>query len=181
MSQSKYASLLFPPKKFHIIGLFRFPVYNDLVPGEAKGIEDISRQQAKHTFELIKLAKRISKDRGIPTKDALDLLSSLDEDNQDILYDYGTELEAIQRDSSGEVAQKIALVTFFIQHRGQAQLPRKRDWQKLDDWTEADTEAIPRRVMEKIFELFTWERDGWPAEEGKDEEPPQLNPPQSKS
>ena len=36
---SKYASLLFSPTEYHEIAPFRFPIYRDLVPGEAKGIE----------------------------------------------------------------------------------------------------------------------------------------------
>ena len=178
---SKYASLLFSPEEYHAIGPFRFPIYHDLVPGEAKGIEAVSRKQSKSTFRSIKLAQRISKDRGISTKEAIALLSDLNEDNQDILYDYAPELEEMQRDSAGAVEQQVALVTLFMRYRGEAKLPRQKDWQKLSDWTEEDTEAIPTRLMEEIFELLTWERDGWPTAEGKDEEAPQLSPPQNNS
>ena len=93
---SKYASLLFGPEKYYEIGPFRFPVYEDLVPGEAKGIEKISRAQSKSTFSSIKLAQRIAKDKEISTKEAVELLSSASEDNQELLYDYVDELEELQ-------------------------------------------------------------------------------------
>lgn len=164
---SKYASLLFSPEEYHVIGPFRFPVYHDLVPGEAKGIEAVGRKQSKSTFRSIKLAQRISKDKGISTKEAINLLSDISEENQDLIYDYASELEEMQRDSAGAVEQQVALVTLFMRYRGEAKLPKSKDWQKLDDWTEEDTEAIPTRLMEEIFKLLTWERDGWPSDEGK--------------
>ena len=179
---SKYASLLFSPEKYHEIGPFRFPVYNDLVPGEAKGIEAVSRQQSKSTFRSIQLAKRIAKDKGISTKEAVDLLSNAAEDNEQLLYDYAADLEELQSAGIGAIEQQIAFVTLFMRYRGEAKLPRSKDWQKLEDWTEADTEAIPTRLMEQIFQLLTWERDGWPSAEGNDqEEEPEASPPPSKS
>jgi hypothetical protein len=166
---SKYASLLFSPEKYHEIGPFRFPIYKDLVPGEARGIETISRKQSKTTFASLKLAQRIAKDRGISTKEAVELLSSNAEDNQEFFYDYATEIEELQSNTVGAVEQQIAYVTLFMQYRGEVKLPRSRDWQKLTDWSEADTEAMPAKYMEEIFRLIGWERDGWPEPEGKSE------------
>ena len=76
---SKYASLLFSPAEYHEIMPFRFPVYHDLVPGEAKGIEEMTRKQSKNTFKSIKVAQKIAKQRGITTKEAVELLSSISE------------------------------------------------------------------------------------------------------
>ena len=179
---SKYASLLFSPEKYHEIGPFRFPVYNDLVPGEAKGIEAVGRQQSKSTFRSIKLAQRIAKDKGISTKEAVDLLSNAAEDDEQLLYDYAEDLEELQSAGIGAIEQQIAFVTLFMRYRGEAKLPRSKDWQKLEDWNEADTEAIPTRLLEQIFQLITWERGGWPSAEGNDqEEEPEASPPPSNS
>lgn len=182
---SKYASLLFTPDKYHEIGPFRFPIYNDLVPGESKGIEEITRKQSKSTFRSIKLAQRIAKDRGVSTKEALELLSQAgDEENQDILYDYASELEELQRENVGATEQQIAFVTLFMRYRGEAKLPRAKDWSKLEDWSEGDTEAMPNKLMHDVFRLITWERDGWPEPkaEGNAPEPEQeVSPPPSNS
>jgi hypothetical protein len=52
----------------------------------------------------------------------------------------------------------------------------------LEDWTEEDTEAIPTKLMEAIFQLITWERDGWPSAGGNEPEAePEFSPPPSKS
>lgn len=182
---SKYASILFSPEKYHEIGPFRFPVYNDLVPGEAKGIEALSRKQSRSTFASIKLAQRIAKDKEITTKEAIELLSNTGEDNQEVLYDYATELEEMQRNSIGAVEQQVAFVTLFMQHRAEVKLPKAKDWERIPDWSEADTEAMPTKLMEEVFQLITWERDGWPEPAGKlpvvVEDEPEFSPPPSKS
>jgi hypothetical protein len=159
---SKYASLLFTPEKYHEIGPFRFPIYNDLVPGEAKGIEAISRKQSRSTYASIKLAQRIAKDKNITTKEAINLLSNTSEDNQEVLYDYASELEEMQRNSIGAVEQQVTFVTLFMQHRAEVKLPRSKDWERVPDWSEADTEAMPTKLMEQVFQMIAWERDGWP-------------------
>ena len=178
---SKYASLLFSPEKYHEIGPFRFPVYNDLVPGESRGIEALSRKQSRSTFSSIKLAQRIAKDKGISTKDAVELLSNTTEENQDLLYDYAGELEELQRNSLGAVEQQIAFVTLFMQYRAEVKLPKSKDWERVEDWTESDTEAMPTRLMEDVFRLISWERDGWPEPQGKQEEEPEFSPPPKNS
>lgn len=185
---SKYASLLFAPEKYYEIGPFRFPIYKDLVPGEAKGVEAISRKQSRSTFASIKLAKRIAQDKGITTKEAIDLLSNTDEDNQEVLYDYASELEEMQRNSIGAVEQQVAFVTLFMQYRAEAKLPKSKDWERVPDWSEADTEAMPTKLMEEVFQLITWERDGWPEPEAEgkppvviEDEEPEFRPLPSKS
>ena len=180
---SKYASILFSPDKYHEIGPFRFPVYNDLVPGESKGIEEIGRKQSKSTFRSIKLAQRIAKDKGITTKEAVNLLGDASTDeNQELLYDYAADLEELQRETVGAVEQQISFVTLFMRYRGEVKMPRTKEWTKLSDWSDADTEAIPTKVMEDVFRMLTWERDGWPEAEaeGNDEEQ-EFSPPPNKS
>lgn len=174
---SKYASILFPPENYHVIGPFRFPIFHDLVPGEAKAIEIISRKQAKAAFKSIKLAQRIAKDRDISTKEAVDLLSNSEDDTRkDLLYDYSDELEEMQSSEVGAVEQQVAFVTVFIQYRGEAKLPKDEIWRKLDDWEPADTEAIPFNMMEQIFQLIMWERDGWPEPAGNSSEAKKASP-----
>jgi hypothetical protein len=164
---SKYASLLFSPEEYHSIGPFRFPVYHDLVPGEARGIEKISRKQSKQAYQSIKLAKRIAEDRKITVREAIDLLSNKqEEDNnetQDLLLNYAGEMESLQADAVSPYEQQIEFVTLFMQYRAEAKI-EGRQWKRLSDWTQADTEEMPTKVMQQIFDLIMWERDGWPSE-----------------
>lgn len=177
---SKYASLLFSPEEYHEIGPFRFPIYHDLVPGEAKGIEEISRKQSRSTFKSIKLAQRVAKDRGISTKEAIDLLGNASDD-ESLIYDYATELEDLQREGVGAVEQQVAFVTVFMKYRAEARLPKSKEWQQLSDWATEDTEAMPTKLMEDVFRLISWERDGWPVEGNEEEAPQEFSPPPTKS
>ena len=167
---SKYASLLFTPEEYYEIGPFRFPIYHDLVPGETRGIEELARKQSRHTFNSIKLAKTIAKDKGITTQEAIDLLGSGAEDNQDVFFDYATELEQLQQMSVGAVEHKVKHVTLFMRFRGEVKLPKAKDYTKLEDWTEEDTESIPNKMLDKITEFISWEQNGWPKDKEGNEE-----------
>lgn len=177
---SKYASLLFETENYHKIGPFRFPIYHTLLPGEAQGIEDITRRQSKSTYHTIKLAQRIAKDKGLATaEEALELLTSnkLDDENkQQFVLEYADEMEALQRDSMGATEQQCHFVTLFIKFRGEAVIPGSgsKQWTPLTDWTPEDTERNP--FVQDIFKLMLWERDGWPspeAEAGNEPEAPE--------
>jgi len=166
---SKYASLLFAPTEYHEIAPFRFPIYHDLVPGEAKGIEEMTRNQSRTTFKSIKIAQRIAKQKGITTKEAVELLSNIsDGQHEEDIYEFAEELEELNRDQVGGVETQIDFVTLFMQYRAEAQINGKKKWEKLSDWTLEDTEAMPTQVLQDIFQLILWERDGWPKE-GNDE------------
>lgn len=161
---SKY-SILFGASKHHIIGPFRFPVYEDLTPGETKEMERINKKQAKSTYKSMKLAQRISKDKDIPIKDAVEILGNLSDDkNEDVLYSYADEIEALSEETMSATEQKIVLVTLFMRFRGQAMLPESDKWINTADWTDEDTEVMPSKTLDSIFQLMLWERDGWPTE-----------------
>ena len=160
---SKYASLLFSPEEYYEIAPFRFPIYHDLVPGEAKGFEEVNRVQSKNTFKSLKIAQKIAKAKNISTKAAVELLSSIAGGADDeLVYEFAEELEDLQRDAMGDVDAKVSFVTLFMQYRAEAQINGKKKWERLDDWTQEDSEAMPTKVFNQIFELMTWERDGWP-------------------
>lgn len=174
---SKYASLLFSPENYHEIGPFRFPIYKDLVPGEAKRIEELSRKQSSSTFKSIKLAQKIAKDRSITTKAAIELLSNAgDKEDEEIMYDYANELEELNNSGIGAVTQQIEYVTLFMKFRAEVKLPGESEWTKTTDWTQEDTEEMPQKYVKEIFELINWEREGWPEKEGKSpDQPPSSN------
>jgi hypothetical protein len=169
---SKYASLLFGPEKYYEVGPFRFPIYKDLVPGESRGIENISRSQSKYTFKSIKLAQKIAKDKNITTKEAIDMLANTSDEDQTTFFDYASEIEELQEIAISATSQKVMLVSLFMKYRGEVKLPKSKEWTKVPDWAEEDTENIPGKVLDKIVEFIEWEREGWPttdAEAGNEE------------
>ena len=170
---SKYASLLFSPDKFYEIGPFRFPIYNDLNPGEIEEIDKANRRQSKNAFKSIKLAQRIAADKGCTVKEAVEMLKNADENGvEDIMYSYGEELEELQDTNLSPVIQQVMYVTVFMQYRGQIRTP-EGEWKDCPDWTEDDTRRTPGKLLAKIFDLILWERDGWPPEGAEGNEPAQ--------
>jgi hypothetical protein len=159
---SRYAKLFFKEKEYHEILPFRFPIYKDLVAGEAEGVEDIARKQAQNTYSLLKIAKAVSKKRKIGVKDALELLSNTESDNE-VLYEHAEELAEIQKDSSTVAEQQIEMVTLFLRFRGE--IKETNEWVETRDWTREDTLLIPSRLLNDIFTFINWERNGWPTGE----------------
>lgn len=159
---SKYSKIFFGQKTYHDILPFRFPIYNDLVAGEIEGIEDLARKQAKNTYALLKIAKDVAQKQEIPVQEALDALSDINQ-NQDLLYEYVEELADIQTQGQSVSEQKIQTVTLFMRYR--AELKERSKWVQVSDWEEADTRAMPRRLLDDIFYFVDWERNGWPSDE----------------
>ena len=160
---SKYTALLFKTEEYHVVGPFRFPIYKDLVPGEAKGIERMARQQSKSTYASLKLAQKIAKDKAIPVQEAVDLMSKAnDKDNQELLYAYAEDLEQLTSGGISQTEQIADFATLCLQYRGEVKLPNEKNWQKTDDWTSDDTNLVPTKVLQEIYDFMLWERDGWP-------------------
>jgi hypothetical protein len=160
---SKYSKLFFQEKEYHDIGPFRFPIYEDLVAGEAEGVENIARKQAQNTYTLLKIAKAVSKKKKISVKAALEILSDAESDNE-VLYDYAEELADIQKDSATVAEQQIEMTTLFLRFRGEVK--DEEGWKTVPDWSREDTLSIPSKLLNQVFEFINWERNGWP-EEGK--------------
>jgi hypothetical protein len=168
---SRYTGLLFTADEYWPIGPFRFPIYKDLVPGEARGIEDLARKQSKSTYASLKLAQRIAADKDIPVKDAVELMSNAStEDNQELLFSYAEELEALTTAGVSTTEQVAAFSTLCIRYRGEVKLPKEKNWTKTDDWTDEDTNQIPTKMLNDIYQFMLWERDGWPEDSEEEKE-----------
>lgn len=160
---SKYSKLYFGDKTYHEIAPFRFPIYEDLVAGEAEGVEEVARKQASNTYGLLKIAKSLSAKKGIPVKEALNILGDTEGvENDEEIYEYIEELSAIQAESSNVSEQKIQMVTLFMRYRGEVK--EKGKWLLVPDWTEEDTRSMPSKILDSIFEFIGWERNGWPKD-----------------
>lgn len=159
---SKY-SILFEAEDFREIGPFRFPIFEDLTPGESRRMEELSKQNSKSTYESMKLARKIAYDHELKINDALAVLQNIGQDeNQNYLFQYAEEVEKLTNASLSELEQKIKFVTIFMQFRGQVKLPPSDEWARTSDWVEEDTEALTKKRLNQIYELLLWERDGWP-------------------
>lgn len=166
---SKYSKLYFNEKVYYTIEPFRFPIYKDLVAGEAEGVEEVARKQATNTYGLLKIAKSLASKKNISVKEALNLLGSSDAaESDEHVYEYIEELSAIQTESSNVAEQKIQMVTLFMRYRAEAK--ERNKWVLLSDWSIEDTREMPSIILEEIFEFIGWERNGWPEKEEEEEE-----------
>ena len=159
---SKYSKLFFQEKEYYEILPFRFPIYEDLVAGEAEGVGSIARKQAQNTHTLLKIAKAVSKKKRSLLGCIGDAVES-DSDNE-VLYEYAEELAEIQKESATVAEQQIEMTTLFLRFRGEIKQGDK--WETVADWSREDTLTIPSKLLNDIFEFINWERNGWP-EEGK--------------
>lgn len=161
---SKY-SVLFESDRYREVGPFRFPIYEDLTPGERISAEALNKKESKSTYKSIKIAQKIAAERKISDKEGLELLGKLGEpENEDLFFKYAEELQALSSESLSPTEQKVAYVTLFMKYRGETRLPPSKNWTRTQDWTDTDTAVIPGKILDEIFQLFLWERDGWPVE-----------------
>jgi hypothetical protein len=173
---SKYASRLFAPTEYYTIGPFRFPIHHDLVPGEARLLDAISRKQSQASYQSIKLAQRIAKDKNVSTKEAVAMLSNMnDAENSELIYEYASFLDEINKDTVSEIDVKVQFVTVLIQFRGEIHLPgQEAEWFSVPDWSQEDTDLVPTETLDKCFEFLLWERDGWPTPNVGNEQPMEV-------
>ena len=163
---SKYSQAFFGKKEYYEIPPFRFPIYKDLVAGEVEGIEEVGRNQAKHTYALLKIAKDISTKQDISVQEALEWLSDVN-DNQEVLFDYVDELAEIQTKGQSITEQKMQTISLFMRYR--AEFKEKGKWTLTSDWTDDDTRTMPNRLLDEIYQFVEWERNGWPTGEETEE------------
>lgn len=169
---AKYANLLFSAEEYYKIGPFRFPVYNDMTPGEVKAINAIEKTLSQSRLDSMELARKIAKENNMSNKEALDILANAsDPNNEDIIYSYLPELTKINEAAEDDIDTLVKYCTVLMIHRGEVKLPNETEYQQTRDWTEEDTERVHRSVLQKMRQFIFWERDGWPAKEADLEEP----------
>ena len=177
---SKYTGLLFPVEEYYPIGPFRFPVYHDLVPGEARGIEEVARAQSKTTYKSLKLAQRIAKAKKVPVKEVVEMMSKGAEGpDQDLLYNYAEELDGLSSEGLSQTDQMAQFATLALRYRGEVKMPNSTQWEKTADWSDEDTNTIPTKILKQIFDFVIWERDGWPEDQAKNEDSSKSLPPKT--
>ena len=125
------------------------------------------RKQASNTYALLKIAKDVAQKQDIPVQDALDALSDVDS-NQELLFEYVDELALIQTQGQSVSEMKIETVTLFMRYR--AELKERNKWVQVPDWEMDDTQEMPRRLLDDIYDFVDWERNGWPEDDDSEED-----------
>lgn len=159
---TKYQGILFHTDDYHIIGPFRFPIMKALLPGEVKGMKAHEKLAAQGSYEFMKLAKKIAKEKEIEPKEAMRMLrEASDKDN--LIYEYIEEISTLNEKMPDETAQLLAFATLAMQFRGEVKLTPEAEYIRTPDWTLEDSEQIPMSMQRDIAQFLNWEANGWPT------------------
>jgi hypothetical protein len=145
---AKYDGLLFAPDQYHEIAVVK-----------------IEKQSAEIQLKTMDLARKIATAEGIKPKEAMNILANAsDEKNEDIIYKYLSELQALNDSAEEDIDKLISYATTLMQFRGQVKLTPDGAWEPTPDWAPEDTTKIHRKLLEEMRQFIIWERDGWPED-----------------
>jgi hypothetical protein len=161
-----YDTLLFPSDKFHEIGPFRFPIYEDLVPGEAKALTHLTNVLAEESLKLMDLAQRIATDKSLEFEYIMELMQNpQNAEYTKVLGPYMRELHQFKGEQDQtQHLQEVALV--MLNYRGQVLNPETKEYESTADWRFEHTDTVPLKLLKAISSFVEWERDGWPEQSG---------------
>jgi hypothetical protein len=164
---SKYSEffLLSSPEYCELNEKLRLRSYKSWLTEEVWCREAQNKKKAKFSLEVIRLARKIAKAKGIAEDEAFQLLQSNDEDREELLQEFGDEVNEIMELAPSNREQFEELVTLFFKNRGEVLEGKK--WTSTSDWSKEDTQMLPSNILSSI-EAFIAEEEG--HGEGGDEE-----------
>jgi hypothetical protein len=164
---SKYSDffLLSSPNYCELNEKLRLRSYKSWLTEEVWCREAQNKKKAKFSLEVIRLARKIAKVKGIAEDEAFQLLQSNGEDREELLQEFGDEVNGIMELAPSNREQFEELVTLFFKNRGEVLEGRK--WTSTSDWSKEDTQKLPSNILSSI-ETFMAEEEGYG--EGGDEE-----------
>lgn len=172
MAMSKYSDffLIGSPEYFELNDKLRLRCYGSWLAEEVWCREKQNKKRARFTLEVIKLARKVAKVKGISEDEAFVLLQSGDEERSELFAEFNEEVDRLMTLSPSSQDQSEELVTIFFKNRGEVLEGKK--WIATDDWSKEDTRKLPSALMEAV-EKFIAKEDGIeePAEQ-EDEDAP---------
>jgi hypothetical protein len=166
---SKYSEffLLSSPEYCELNGKLRLRSYKSWLTEEVWCREAQNKKKAKFSLEVIRLARKIAKVRDIEEDQAFQLLQSGGEDREELLRDFGDEVNEIMELAPSNREQFEELVTLFFKNRGEVLEGKK--WTSTSDWSEEDTKKLPSNILSSI-EAFMAEEEGYGESNDEEEE-----------
>jgi hypothetical protein len=165
---SKYSEffLLSSPEYCELNEKLRLRSYKSWLTEEVWCREAQNKKKAKFSLEVIRLARKIAKAKGIAEDEAFQLLQSNGEDREELLQEFGDEVNEIMELAPSNREQFEELVTLFFKNRGEVLEGKK--WTSTSDWSKEDTQMLPSNILFSI-EAFIAEEEGY-GESGDEEE-----------
>jgi hypothetical protein len=166
---SKYSEffLLSSPEYCELNEKLRLRSYKSWLTEEVWCREAQNKKKAKFSLEVIRLARKIAKAKSIAEDEAFQLLQSNGEDREELLQEFGDEVNEIMELAPSNREQFEELVTLFFKNRGEVLEGKK--WTSTSDWSKEDTQMLPSNILSSI-EAFIAEEEGYGEESSEEEE-----------
>lgn len=145
--------------------------YYDLLGQEDEAIADFERQTAAGRLQVLLLQQRIADRLDCKPSEIKDRMEQAEDDPavKEALLSCGDDMLMMQAAMPSELRRDEVLRTAVMAERAELLTP-EGNWEKIQDWTEADTLRLPKRVRQALTDFILQEMQGRPkegAEEGK--------------
>ena len=169
---SKYSEffLLSSAKYCELNEKLRLRSYKSWLAEEMWCREAQGKRKAKFTLEVIRLARKIAKAKGIEEDEAFQLLQAGGEDREDLLKEFGDEVNGIMDLAPSSREQFEELVTLFFKNRGEVMEGKK--WISTSDWSDEDTQKLPATILTAIEQFMADEEVNGEEAVEEDEDAP---------
>ena len=166
---SKYSEffLLSSPDYCELNEKLRLRSYKSWLTEEVWCRENQNKKKDKFSLEVIRLARKIAKVKGIEEDEAFAMLQSTGEDREGLLQEFGEEVNEIMELAPSNREQFEELVTLFFKNRGEVLDGKK--WTSTSDWSNEDTQKLPSVILAAI-ETFMATEEGYGEGKGGEEE-----------
>jgi len=169
---SKYSEffLLSSAKYYELNEKLRLRSYKSWLAEEVWCREAQGKRKAKFTLEVIRLARKIAKAKGIEEDEAFQLLQAGGEDREELLKEFGEEVNGIMELAPSNREQFEELVTLFFKNRGEVMEGKK--WTSTSDWSDEDTQKLPATILTAIEKFMADEESNGEETVEEDEDAP---------
>ena len=156
---SKYSDffLIGSPQYVELGDKLRLRSYGSWLAEEVWCREKQNKKRAQFTLEVIRLARKVAKAKGISEDEAFVLLQASDEDRGELFAEFSEDVDRLMTLSPSSQDQTEELVTIFFKNRGEVLDGKK--WTATKDWSKEDTQKLPSMMMEQV-EMFMQKEEG---------------------
>jgi hypothetical protein len=154
---SKYSDffLIGSPEYFPLNGKLRLRHYGSWLAEEVWCREKQSKKRAQFTMEVVRLARKIAKVKGISEDDAFAMLQGGDEERGELFAEFSEEMDRLMALSPSSQEQTEELMTLFFKNRGEVLDGKK--WTATEDWSKEDTQKLTAAMIAKVEQFMVKE------------------------
>lgn len=167
---SKYSEffLLGNPEYVEVGDKLRLRKYGSWLVEEVWCREEQGKKRAQFSLQVIRLARRIAKEKGVGEDEAFEMLQNTDEAGAELFAEFSEEVNSLMAMAPSNKDQFEELATLFFKNRGQVLNGKK--WMDTTDWTVEDTKKLPQVFFAAIENFMASEDSNTESIIEKDEQ-----------